>query len=418
VPKGGTGAACDDGSVCADGHCVDGVCCESACDGACEACSTLAKGAGDDGECEPVAAGIDPDDDCSEQAPETCGRTGACDGGGECQLRAAGVSCGASVCDVSTAKGQLCDGEGACIASEAGVDCAPYACSEGACQNPCSAPSDCLAGYVCVSGTCQLPGSTGAPCSDGIECGTGSCVDGVCCDGACSGTCLACSAEKKGQGADGECGPIVAAEDPDGECAAEDESTCGQNGQCNGAGACARWAAGTECATGACSGTTETAPSTCNADGECVAGSETECVAGYRCDGGACTTDCSVDAHCAMGYECDGDRSTCVAVPDGATGAGGQAGAPASSGDAGEGGANGGTSAGESGVTEIPKSTAPASSADGGCGCRTVRGKPSGSAWLLAACAVLLAQARRRRTPSSWALAARRCFGRRRASST
>jgi hypothetical protein len=375
VPKGGKGASCDDGDECAEGHCVDGVCCESACDGGCEACSTLVKGAGDDGECEPVAAGGDPDDDCSEQAPETCGRTGACDGSGECQLRAAGVSCGSSVCDVSTAKGQICDGEGACIASETGVDCAPYACAGGACQNPCTAPSDCLAGYVCVSSTCVLPGSTGAPCSNGSECGTGSCVDGVCCDDACSGTCLACSAEKKGQGADGECGPIVAAQDPDGECAAEDESTCGLNGQCNGAGACARWVEGTECAAGACSGTTETAPSTCDADGQCLAGIETECDAGYRCDG-----------------------AVCVAVPDGAAGAGGEGGAPASSGEGGEGGSTGGTTAaGEGGEAEIPKSTPSASSEEGGCGCRSVRGKPNQSAWLLAASAVLLARARRRR---------------------
>ena len=404
VPKGGKGAPCDDDDECTDGQCVDDVCCESACDGACEACSTLAKGAGDDGECEAVVLGGDPDDDCAAEAPETCGRTGACDGSGACQLHAAGVSCGMSTCDTSTAKGQICDGDGMCVTSMTGVDCAPYACASGACRNPCSAPSDCLTGYVCVSGTCRQPGSSGTPCEDGSQCSTGLCVDGVCCDDACGGTCVACSAAKKGQGADGECGPIRAAQDPDSECAAEDESSCGQNGQCNGAGACARWAAGTECAPGTCSGTTQTATSTCDDDGECVSGTRTECVRGYRCDGRSCATGCDDDTQCATGYVCDMARDTCVSEPDGGAGAGGEAGSPATGGAAG--GAIGGTGgsageagaasgeAGEGGEATTSKPKPANSSDDGGCGCRTAGRTSQSYAWLLAFGVIALVRAR------------------------
>jgi len=62
------------------------------------------------------------------------------------------------------------------------------------------------------------------------NCTSGNCVDGVCCDAACSTTCLACSAAKKGSGADGSCGTIANLTDPDNECPG--------TGTCNGGGAC------------------------------------------------------------------------------------------------------------------------------------------------------------------------------------
>lgn len=38
------------------------------------------------------------------------------------------------------------------------------------------------------------------------------------CDAACTGACVACTAAKKGSGADGACGAIAAGTDPDTEC--------------------------------------------------------------------------------------------------------------------------------------------------------------------------------------------------------
>ena|GEM_PF-3032678 len=55
------GDACSDGATCASGHCVDGVCCESACDGVCEACDVAEQ----TGLCVAYAAGTDPANECS-----------------------------------------------------------------------------------------------------------------------------------------------------------------------------------------------------------------------------------------------------------------------------------------------------------------------------------------------------------------
>src|SRR5262249_2454231 len=60
---------CAEGAECASGFCADGVCCDAACDGPCMACLASKKGGGDDGVCELVADGTDPDGDCR---PYTC----------------------------------------------------------------------------------------------------------------------------------------------------------------------------------------------------------------------------------------------------------------------------------------------------------------------------------------------------------
>lgn len=53
------GNSCDAVSDCHTGFCVDGICCETACDDACESCSAAETG-GEDGLCAPVQAGVDP----------------------------------------------------------------------------------------------------------------------------------------------------------------------------------------------------------------------------------------------------------------------------------------------------------------------------------------------------------------------
>ena len=67
------GSGCADGSECPSGFCSDGVCCDSACDGACETCNlpTIA------GTCAPVPAGSDPDDECA--GASTCNASGVCE---------------------------------------------------------------------------------------------------------------------------------------------------------------------------------------------------------------------------------------------------------------------------------------------------------------------------------------------------
>jgi hypothetical protein len=70
------GAACDQDSACFTGHCVDKVCCETACAGACDVCSS-AKGSSEDGRCEPVAANVELE--CAA-AESVCMKAAVCDG--------------------------------------------------------------------------------------------------------------------------------------------------------------------------------------------------------------------------------------------------------------------------------------------------------------------------------------------------
>ena len=57
----GQGEPCSDNSECASNYCVDGVCCDTACDGICEACNL----SGWEGTCTYIPAGQDPDDECN-----------------------------------------------------------------------------------------------------------------------------------------------------------------------------------------------------------------------------------------------------------------------------------------------------------------------------------------------------------------
>src|SRR5688572_30767123 len=88
------------------------------------------------------------------------------------------------------------------------------------------------------------PSANGVACSAASQCASGQCVDEICCNVACAGVCQACDVA----GAVGTCTPVPAGADPDGECAQQTSSSCGQDGTCDGAGACRRYAAGTQCA--------------------------------------------------------------------------------------------------------------------------------------------------------------------------
>jgi MYXO-CTERM domain-containing protein len=214
-----------------DLHCVDGVCCESDCNGLCEACSASLTG-DDDGLCEPVRDGDDPDDDCDAESsdPESCRGEGVCDGNRQCRV----CHCIDGVCCDETCVGQCeacnepgnegsciavegeprgdrdtCDGEGECAGACDGRErstcsypeattvcdsrcegqseivshcdgagvcqqgspeaCAPYACIETACLTECSGSSDCADGHRCRNAKC-VPVTGASSCSpDGAE---------------------------------------------------------------------------------------------------------------------------------------------------------------------------------------------------------------------------------------------------------
>lgn len=200
---------------------------------------------------------------------------------------------------------------GKCIGCNVGADCPSGACNDGMCA-ACTADAQCGSGSICDAGTCVTAKANGDACTSGGQCASTFCVDGVCCGSACGGVCEACTAAKKGTGADGACGPVGAATDPDDECPDEGAMSCGNDGTCDGAGACHKYASGTVCAPASCAGGTQSEARSCDGAGTCGAAATSSCGA-YACDAIACKTSCATSADCAPGNTCGGDGK-CFAV--------------------------------------------------------------------------------------------------------
>ncbi|MDC3984826.1 MopE-related protein [Polyangium jinanense] len=299
------GEFCLSALECASGNCVDGFCCNSSCDGTCFACSAAKKGQGNNGFCQAIVGNADPDNECASDNPSSCGNTGFCNGAGACAKYSNSVECVVATCkDITTAKlPQFCNGNGACLTS-AEQSCVPYTCSAGQCNTSCAIDAQCAGGYYCNNSQCIPKGTISSSCQTNNQCASGNCVDGVCCDSACTGTCYACSAGKKGQGSDGICGPVVNNGDPDNECATTSIASCGTTGVCDGTGKCALHPNGAPCAAAECLNATTLSPSsTCNGSGTCTATSQISC-APYLCKNNACSSTCVGDVDCATGNYC------------------------------------------------------------------------------------------------------------------
>jgi hypothetical protein len=277
-------ATCSVGRECMSTFCADGVCCDEACAGTCRACTAIKKGSGIDGVCGGIGDGRDPDAECS------------------------GQTCSSSV----VTKAQLCNGSGACR-SDGITSCGAYACAGTSCATTCASDSDCGSSTWCNAGSCVPSLAVGGACSRTRMCNSAGCFDGVCCDRTCSGTCEACSAAKKGGGADGSCGPIAADTDPDGECVVDSAypASCKADGMCDGAGRCRLYAkAGTACGVTTCTAGTVTGR-ICSGAGGCDA--DAKPCAPYACDaaGNACRTTCAADEECAADAYCT-SSGTCA----------------------------------------------------------------------------------------------------------
>jgi hypothetical protein len=303
------GADCTSGSQCISGNCVDGKCCDQTCTGPCKACSAAKKGAGLDGECENVAPGEDPDNDCAAQAPSTCGTTGACNVNGACQIHGQGTACGTTVClDTATVSGLLCDGLGSCVTS-AGSPCAPYFCKNDACSTSCADSSDCTSSHYCLGSTCTPKKADGEPCNGPVECQSPFCVAGICCNTACDGTCQSCAqASKQDDSPDGTCGMAKAGTDPQDDCPDDGAPSCDRDGTCDGVGGCRIYAGDSPCGTTDCDGNS-LAGYFCDGAGTCASRAGQDC-GDYRCvepsgQPAACTTSCDGDEDCADDALCD-----------------------------------------------------------------------------------------------------------------
>jgi hypothetical protein len=118
--KPNVGAKCTEGATCASGHCVDGVCCNTECDGLCEACSVETKVTGEGaGVCGPAKS----------TAEETC-------------------------------RGCATDAQ-----------CGPYRCVNQLCKSECTSIVDCSGDNECLAGRCIKPGELQGSASCGSSSG-------------------------------------------------------------------------------------------------------------------------------------------------------------------------------------------------------------------------------------------------------
>jgi PA14 domain len=153
----------------------------------------------------------------------------------------------------------------------------------------------------------------GAACHAPADCQSGFCVDGVCCMNMCEGTCLTCARA----GSKGFCMPVDVGTDPRNACQDDGANSCGQDGFCDGAGACRRYPAGTACGSATCAGFTLTAVPRCDEQGVCTPVPGQTC-SPYLCGPAPelqCLTTCNVDGDCVSPHRCE--NGTCGALPVG-----------------------------------------------------------------------------------------------------
>ena len=154
----GLGGSCETQAQCANGvPCAGKVCCESVCNGPCEACDSK-------GTCRPLDAGAKPvrsDPSCAAVPDGDPQCAAQCDGitTARCVFPGSSSLCSAASCgqDGLLRSASACDGHGACQAVTVD-ECAPYTCNQGASQ--------------CWS-TC---GNSGGTCSPGAHCEKDRCL--------------------------------------------------------------------------------------------------------------------------------------------------------------------------------------------------------------------------------------------------
>lgn len=331
---GQAGASCTQPSDCGSGFCVDGVCCQSACTGTCEACTQAKTGAAS-GTCAPVTAGTDPDTECSANVAtclvDTCNGARSCAAPDGTVCRVAGdagcdvaETCSAGACPVdgfatagttcraaagSCDLAETCSGNSAACPADAVVDAgATCRAATGLCDvaEACSGASvDCPAdsfvdaGVVCRpdAGVCDVAeactGASAACPADGFQpttvlCRAGGDEDGCNPPEYCAGTAATCPAD------------VLA---PTTQLCRPALGTCDLPESCDGLGTCPtstlRRAAGTVCR-------------------QAVPGG---CDVAEVCDG--VSADCRPDAVVDAGVVCRAATGTCDAVEvcTGSTGA-------------------------------------------------------------------------------------------------
>ncbi|HRI67309.1 MAG TPA: kelch repeat-containing protein [Polyangium sp.] len=331
------GDPCSTAMECLSGYCVDGVCCATACNGPCDACS-IAAGASQNGLCEPLTD--EPLDGPTCDDDNLCTNNDRCQDGvcrGELKI-CPGGTCYDEQCDplngmctkFPQADGTTCNDDNACTLNDV--------CQGGACNGDrkvCPEIDACHWG-VCAgpNGECQnivnvddpscggMKLVDGMNCLDERQCVSGHCIEGVCCDSTCEQGCFSCVVPDSR----GKCSPERFGEDHKGTCGNPQlcSRTCsGMTDLPAGTDPCVDANAKTKCVLASCLDETHAlAPSYCvdGKDTACPVPEVQDCV-DYACNDqfGRCRTDCVSVKDCAPGRVCDpGGR--CVAPPPVASG--------------------------------------------------------------------------------------------------
>jgi len=316
APDGGVdlGPGCSESSCAAGATCVDGVCCDTPCDGQCEACNVP----GSVGTCVAVSGAPKGDRAACAAAGATCG--GVCDGAYRiaCAYPDTATSCVPQSCIGGTKTVAVgCDGSGNCPAPQT-IECTPATCNATGtdCASSCGNDTDCAAFPAkpyCDHGACAAKKPVGRACIASSECGRGFCVDGVCCDQACQGQCQACDITP------GTCAPVVSGQPHN--LPQSGRSACTGSGVCGGSCAAGQTQVcsypSVKCAGGTCVSDTVTAAVNCN-NGSCPGTTPQPCAGHLACGATTCLPGpCAADTDCAAGFFC-GVGGVCTAqLPQG-----------------------------------------------------------------------------------------------------
>ncbi|MBI3206610.1 MAG: hypothetical protein HYZ29_34045 [Myxococcales bacterium] len=207
------GQACANQTECKSGYCVDDVCCESDCAGACRTC----KASGKEGLCTPYVVDTDPEGDCKGAGAATDPCAGKCDGKSACKYPDASKACGAQVCSSATTSTFACSGSGACV--KADKSCGNYQCSGANCLASCTLDSECVSSAYCENPACNSKLDLGKKCPKNSACKSGICVLGACCSTTCGPNfdCATGACQCNGQTCDAGVACITFYQDADGD---------------------------------------------------------------------------------------------------------------------------------------------------------------------------------------------------------
>ncbi len=304
-PRFANGAPCMSGPECVSNFCVDGLCCNVACDQQCEACDVDTFG----GQCVPVVSGqphgARPGCAGVDGGAGVCGGTCSPAARNACSYPGPATTCSAQTCVGSTKYlASVCDQAGNCLPAEQRT--CPMSCIAGGndCMGACMSDGDCAAnpaGHFCDAGVCTPMKPRGHTCAAASECTSGSCADGVCCNNDCTGSCDACAES----GSVGTCvkvvGAVRTASPPPTRAACVGSGACA--GSCNGTSdACVNPGNSTGCNSQSCTSGVLTPVGECDGNGGCTQ-TPSACNTNF-CNGTACGP-CANDPQCGTGNWCN-----------------------------------------------------------------------------------------------------------------